>query len=109
MTYAINVKFPVGTDIKEAASRVIGTGDKGVPIGEELNGIDVGLVTRKSLHSFASSNIPKLGEGVASTRDKGVLICWVEADAHNIAKVVGEFNLFGASLNIPLHTSHVAR
>lgn len=78
-------------------------------VGEELNGVDVGLVTRKSLHSFTSSNVPQLCEGVTSTGDESVLICWVEADAHDIAKVVGKFNLLGARLNIPLHASHVAR
>lgn len=80
-----------------------------MPIGEELDGIDVGLVTCKSLHSLASSNIPKLGESIASARDECVLVCWVKTDAHDIAKVVGEFDLLCSSLDVPFHTGHISR
>lgn len=77
-------------------------------VGEELNGVDVGLVTRKSLYSLASSNIPELGECIASAGDEGVLICGVQADAHDIAEVVGKLNLLCACLDVPFHTGHVS-
>lgn len=77
-------------------------------VREELDGVDVGLVTSKSLYSLASSNIPELGESIASARDEGVLICRVQADAHDIAKMVGELNLLCAGLDVPLHTGHVS-
>lgn len=108
VTYTVDVELPVGTDIEKAAGCVVGAGDEGVAIGEELDGVDVGLVTCKSLHSLACSDVPKLGESVASTGDKSVLICWVEADAHHIAQVISELDLLRAGLDIPLHASHVA-
>lgn len=108
ITYAVDVELSVGTDVEKTAGCIVGAGDKGVAIGEELDGVDVGLVTRKSLHSLASSDVPELSESVASTGDESVLICWVEADAHDIAEVVGEFDLLRAGLDIPLHTGHVA-
>lgn len=77
-------------------------------IREELNGIDVGLVARKGLHSLTSSDIPELCEGVASTGDEGILVCWVEADAHDIAEVIGKLDLLGARLDVPLHAGHVS-
>lgn len=84
-TYAIDIQFPVGANIEKTTGRVVGTCNKGVTIREELDSVDVGLVTRKGLHSLASSDVPQLSEGVASTGDKSVLVCWVEADAHDIA------------------------
>ena len=78
-------------------------------VGEELNGVDVGLVTSKSLYRLAGSDIPKFRKGIAGTRNKRVLVCWVEADAHDIAQVVGKLDRLGACLDVPLHARHVAR
>lgn len=108
ITYAVDIELAVSADIEETASCIVGTGDKGVSIGEKLDGVDVGLVTSKSLYSLASANIPELGKSIASARDEGILICRVQADAHDIAKVVGELNLLCAGLNVPLHTGHVS-
>lgn len=106
--YAIEIKFPVGTNIEEPAGGVIRTCYERVTVGEELNGVNVRLVTGKRLNGLASSNIPQLGKSVAGTRDEGVLVRWVQADAHDIAQVVGELHDLGACLNIPLHTSHIS-
>lgn len=109
VTYAVDVELAIGADIEQAASGVVGTGHERVAVREELDGVDVGLVTSKRLHGLAGADIPQLRESVASTRDKGVLVGGVEADAHDIAEVVGELNDARAGLNVPLHTGHVAR
>lgn len=78
-------------------------------VGEELDGVDIGLMASKGLHSLASANIPELGESIASTGDEGVLVGGVEADAHDIAEMVGKLGNLLARLDIPLHAGHVAR
>ena len=105
--YLVGVEFPVGTDIEETASGVIGTGTEGVSVGEELNGVDIGFVTSKCLDSLTGTNIPEFGESIASTRDEDVLVGGVDADGHDIAKVVCEFGDLGAGFDIPQHTGHV--
>ena len=108
-TYTINVELPVGTDIEQAAGGVIRTGDKRVTIGEELNGVDVRLVCGKGLDGLSCTDIPQLGERITSARDEGVLVGRVKADAHDVAKMVGELGHLVTSFDIPLHASHVAR
>lgn len=107
-TYAVDIELTVSTDVEETASCIVGTGDKGVSVGEKLDGVNIGLVTSKSLYSLASSNVPELGKSIASARDEGVLICRIQADAHDVAKMVGELNLLCAGLDVPLHTGHVS-
>lgn len=106
---AVEVELAIGANIKEAARGVVGTGNKGVAVGEELDGVDIGLVAGKGLDSLACANIPELGEGVAGTGNKRVLVGGVQANAHDIAKVVGELGDALASLNVPLDAGHVAR
>lgn len=77
-------------------------------IREELDGVDVRLVAGKGLDGLTRPDIPHLGKSVASARDESVLVGRVEANAHDIAEVVGELGHFLASLNIPLHARHVA-
>lgn len=66
-------------------------------------------MTCKGLHSFAGSNVPKFCKCVASSRDKYVLICRVDADTHDVSQVISEFRNFGPSLDIPQHACHVSR
>ena len=108
LTYAVDVEFTVSTNIEQSASSVIGAGYERMTVREELDGVDIGLVACKSLDRLTRSDIPQLGEGIAGTRNEGVLVCWVQADTHDITKVVGELDHFGASLNIPLHACHVS-
>lgn len=108
-TYSIDVQFPVGANVKQTAGGVVGTRHKRMAIGEELDGVDVGLVTGKGLDGLAGADVPELGKGVACARDEGVLVGRVEADAHDVAEVVGELDDLGARLDIPLHTCHIAR
>lgn len=108
-TYTVEVQLPVSTDIEEAAGGVVGTSHERVAIREELDGVDVGLVAGKGLDGLASTDIPQLGESIAGTGDEGVLIGGVQADAHDIAEMVGKLHNLGTRLDIPLHTGHVTR
>lgn len=56
---------------------------------------------RKGLHALLLSDVPELGESVASTRDELVVVERVDAQAHNVAEMVGEFVYLGAGLEIP--------
>lgn len=76
-------------------------------IGEELNGVDIRLVTSEGLDSLSSADIPELSESIASTGDESVLVGRVKADAHDVAEMVGKLSNLLSSLNIPLHTGHV--
>ena len=107
MTYLVGVELTVGTDIEETAGGVVGTSSKGVSVGEELNCVDVGLVTGKCLHGLAGTDIPQLGEGVASTRNEDVLVGRVDADRHHVTQVVGKFGDLGSGLDVPEHTGHI--
>ena len=78
-------------------------------VGEELDGVDVGLVAGKCLDRLSGANVPELGKGIAGARDECVLVGRVEADAHDVAEVVGELGHLLTRLNVPLHTRHVAR
>lgn len=77
-------------------------------IGEKLDGVDIGLVASECLYGLAGANIPKLSERIASTRHKGVLVCGVQADAHDVAQMVGKLNDLCSCLDIPLHACHIA-
>jgi len=109
ITYAINIQLSVSSDVKEPAGGIVGARDKGVAVGEELDGIDVGLVAGKGLDGLPGADVPELGESIAGTRDESVLICGIEADAHDIAQMVGKLDHLGSRLDIPLHACHVAR
>lgn len=106
-THSIEVQFAIGANVKQPAGGVVGSRNERVTVGEELDGVDVRLVARKGLHRLSGTDIPELGERVAGTRDEGVLVGGVQADAHDIAKVVGELGDLLASLNVPLHAGHV--
>lgn len=106
--YLVGVKLAVGTDIEETAGSVVGTSTEGVAVGEELNGIDVGLVAGECLDGLSGTDIPQLGESVACTRNEDVLVGRVDADRHHVTQVVGELGNLGSRLDIPQHTRHVA-
>lgn len=63
----------------------------------------------KGLDSLSGTDIPELSESIASTRDEGVLVGRVQANAHDIAKVIGELGDPLAGLDIPANTGHVTR
>ena len=63
----------------------------------------------KRLHTLLLSDIPELGESITSTRDELVVVERVDAQAHNVAKMIGKLVYLGASLEIPEHARHVAR
>lgn len=108
LTNLVDVELAIGTNIKQTARSVVGTSAKGVAIGEELDGVDVRLVTSKSLHSLAGTDIPQLGESVAGTGNEDVLVGRVDADRHHIPQVVGKLGDLGPGLDIPQHAGHVA-
>lgn len=108
-THAVDVQLAIRADIEQSAGGVVGAGDERVAIGEKLNGVDVGLVAGKGLDSLAGANVPQLGESIARARNEGVLVGRVEADAHDVAEVVGELGNFLARLDVPLHAGHVTR
>ena len=62
----------------------------------------------ESLHSLAGTHIPQLGESIAGTGNKDVLVSRVDADRHYITEVVGKLGDLGSGLDIPQHTGHVA-
>lgn len=76
-------------------------------IREELDGVDVRLVAGKSLDRLSGTDIPELGERVAGTGDEGVLVGGIQADAHDIAEMVGKLGDLLARLNVPFHAGHV--
>lgn len=101
VAYLVRVEFPVGANVKKTASGVVRARAKGIAVGEELDGVDIRLVTRKCLHRLPGADIPQLRKRVAGARDEDVLIGRVDADGHDITQVVGELRHLRPSLNIP--------
>jgi len=54
-------------------------------------------------------DIPHFGKGVARAGDKHVVIDGIQAEAHDVAEMIGKVVNFGASLDIPEHAGHIAR
>ena len=108
-TYSVALQFSVGADIEKTARSVVGTSTESVSVGEELNGVDVRVVGGESLDTLLLSNVPKLCEGVASTGNELIVVEGVDAQAHDIAEMVGKLLQLLSSLNIPEHTGHVTR
>lgn len=78
-------------------------------VGEEVDSVDIGLVTSKGLDSLAGTDIPELGKSITSAGNKGVLVRGVKADAHDVAEMIGKLGNALARLDIPLDTGHVSR
>ena len=79
------VQLSVGADVEQPAGGVVRAGHEGVSVGEELDGIDVGLVAGEGLDGLAGAYVPELGEGVTGAGNEGVLVRRVDADAHDVA------------------------
>jgi hypothetical protein len=67
------VNLVVATEVEEAAGGVVGAGAEGVAIGEEGDGVDVGLVAEVCLRALARADVPDLKESEA--KRECVLVC----------------------------------
>lgn len=94
-------ELTIGTDIEQTAGSVIRSSTEGITIGEELNGVDVRVVGGEGLHALLLANIPQLGERIAGAGDELVVVERVDAQAHDIAKMIGEFVYLGSRFQIP--------
>ena len=103
------MQLPVGADIEKTARCIIGAGADGISVGKELHSIDVRVVGGEGLSAALLSDIPDLCEGVTSSRNKHVVVDGIDAQAHDIAQVIGKIMNLGPGVNIPEHASHVAR
>lgn len=109
MTDLICIQLPISSNIEQATSSIVRAGTKSVSIREELNSVDIRLMTAESLHGLPRSDIPELSKSVASTGDKDVVICGIDADGHDVAQMVGKLGNFTTSFDIPQHAGHIAR
>lgn len=102
------MQLAVSADIEQPARSIIGTSTKGIAVGEELNRVDVGVVSSKSLTALLLSDVPELSKGIASTGHELVVVERVNAQTHDVAQVVCKFCDLLAGLDVPEHASHVA-
>ena len=109
VTYSVCLQFPVRPNIEQSARCVVGSGTKGIAVGEELDGIDIRVVRGEGLHALLLPNVPQLRESIASTGDELVVIERIDAQAHHVTEVIGEFAQLLAGLDIPKHAGHVTR
>lgn len=72
-----------------------------------MNGVDVRVVGGKSLNTLLLSDVPKLSESIARTRNKLVVVEGVDAQAHDVAEMVGKFLELLAGFDVPEHAGHV--
>ena len=107
IAYGVALKLAISPDIEEPARCVIGPSAKGITIGEELDGVDIGVVSSERLTALLLPNIPQLRKCVTSARHELIVVERIDAQAHDIAQVIGEFGDLLASLDIPKHTGHV--
>jgi hypothetical protein len=108
-SYLVRSKFAIGADVEKTARCVVRTSTKSVSVGEELNSVDVGVVGGEGLDTLLLADIPQLSKGVAGTRHELVVVERVDAQAHDIAEMVGKLVHLGARLEVPEHAGHVAR
>lgn len=101
-------ELSASAEVEEAASGVVRTSTESVARREELDGVDVGRVSREGLSADSRTDVPELSSVIASTRDEEVLVGG-DGDAHNVGSVLGKFANLGSSLNIPLHAKHITR
>lgn len=108
-SYRVALQLAVGTNIKQTAGCVVGTGTEGIAVGEVLDGVDVRVMCCESLDALLLADIPELGEGVAGTGHELVVVERVDGQTHDIAEVVGKLVDFRARLKIPQNASHISR
>lgn len=105
----ITIDLAIRTDIEQTARRVIGTSTERVSIREELDAVDIGLVTLEGLDAtLCRSVIPELCSCIARTRDKyTILIC--KRNRHHITSVIVEDASWHLCLHVPEDTGAITR
>lgn len=103
------VHLGVASHVEQPAGGVVGSRTEGLAIGEEGDGVDVGLMSDVGLDGLAGPDVPNLGGGVHAASNEDILVFGVEGEAHYISRVagVGRQDLSGA--NIPQDTGGVTR
>lgn len=107
-TYRVALQFAVCADVKQPARRVVRTSAEGIPVREELDRVNVGVVSRKCLYAFLLSNVPKFRECVTGAGDELIVVERVDAQTHHVTQMIRELMELRTSLDIPKHTGHVA-
>jgi len=102
-------QISIGTNVKQSARGIVGSGSKSHSIGEEGDGVDVAVVSSEGLDALASPHVPQLGGGIASSRDEGVLVVGVDRQAHDVSIVVRELHHLDVGFDIPEDAGHVSR
>lgn len=74
------IQLAIRTKIEEAAGGVVRARSEGLGVGEELDGVDVGLVAHKRLDALAGPDIPDLCRGITGTGHKDLLL-WRDGKA----------------------------
>jgi len=63
--------LPISANIKESAGRVIRASTKSISIGEELNGVNIGFVTRKCFNVLlVGTNVEHLQQRIGLQRQQ---------------------------------------
>lgn len=94
------VHLVVASEVEQTAGGVIGARADRVAVGEEGDGVDVGLVAVERVGALAGADVPDLGRAVARAGHEQLLRV-VDRDAHHITAVVGEVHLGLAALDVP--------
>jgi len=81
------VDFGVASHVEQPAGGVVGSSTNSLAVGEEGDGVDVGLVPHVCLNALASSDVPNLGGSVHGTGTKDVLVGRANGKGHYITRV----------------------
>lgn len=100
-TDRVALELPIRSDVEKTARSVIRAGAKSIPAWEELDRVDVRVVSCECLHAFLLADVPKLREGIACAGDEKVTIDRTDAQAHDISEVVRELVDLRSSLHVP--------
>lgn len=68
------IQLAVSAEVKKTARSVIRTSSESLTVGEELDSVDIGLVSNERLHALAGSDIPHLRGGITSSRHEDLLL-----------------------------------
>ena len=103
------VHLGVASHVEQPAGGVVGARAEGLAVGEEGDGVDIGLVPDVGLDGLAGSDVPDLGGGIHAAGDKYILVVGVEGEAHYVPLVAGVGRQDLAGANIPQDTGGVTR
>lgn len=99
----VTVQLEIGSDIEQTTAGIIRTCHEGIPVRKELYTVDIGFMTRESLHTVLRSLCPVIPELRRRITAPGheVVLGIEDRDTHDIVLMIREDGFRLSGLHIP--------